>query len=235
MTLPRDVVLSVKDVRYCYKTRSGFLKYFEHTALDGISFDLYHGETLGILGCNGCGKSTLLRLMAGLVDPSFGEIVCNKNTSRALLTLGLGFRADLSGRDNALISAMLQGSSKVEALNALPEIHEFSELGKFFDQQVKTYSAGMRARLGFATAMLTKVGVLLVDEALSVGDAHFKQKAEQAMLEKIGGEQSVVFVSHNIGQVEKLCDRVLWLADGFIREHGEPEKVVAEYLQFINS
>jgi len=233
MTSHRDIVLSVKDVRFCYKTRSGFLKYFEHTGLDGISFDLYQGETLGILGRNGSGKSTLLRLLAGLVDPTTGKVICKKKYRRALLALGLGFRADLSGRDNALISAMLQGASKREALEALPGIREFSELGKFFDQQVKTYSAGMRARLGFSTAMLTKVDILLIDEALSVGDVHFKQKAERAMLEKIGGEQTVVFVSHNSEQVKNICNRAIWIEGGKLQLKGDVSTVSKNYVDFM--
>jgi len=228
-----NVILSVRDLLFCYKTRSGFLKYFEHTALDGISFDLHQGEILGILGRNGSGKSTLLRLLAGLVDPTAGKIICDKKIRRALLALGLGFRADLSGRDNALISAMLQGASKREALEALPEIHEFSELGKFFDQQVKTYSAGMRARLGFSTAMLTKVDVLLIDEALSVGDAQFKQKAERAMLEKIGGDQTVIFVSHSSEQIKKLCHRAIWIEGGKLHLEGKAEDVSVDYTDYV--
>lgn len=229
MMRENDVMLSAKDVSLCYKTRSGFLKKFEHLALSHISFALKSGEILGVLGRNGSGKSTLLRLLAGLVEPTSGEIICTKNIRRALLALGPGFRPDLSGRDNAMLAAMLQGANKLEAINALPEIHEFSELGKFFDQPVKTYSAGMRARLGFSTALLTQVDVLLVDEVLSVGDAHFKKKAEKAMLDKLNGEQTVVFVSHNLAQVNELCGRAIWLADGQIKHEGSAEDVTELY------
>lgn len=229
MSRADDIILSVRDLRLSYKNRSGFCKSFEYTALGGISFDLKRGETLGVLGRNGSGKSTLLRLLAGLVEPSSGEIVCAKNNRRALLALGLGFRPDLSGRDNALISAMLQGASKAEALAALPEIQEFSELGDFFCQPVKTYSAGMRARLGFSTALKTKVDVLLIDEVLSVGDTHFREKAENSMLDRINSQQTVVFVSHNIGQIRKLCPRVIWLENGFVKLAGHAEEVTAQY------
>ncbi len=174
-----ETILAAQDVRLCYRRRSGFLKWFEHTALASISFELKRGEILGILGRNGCGKSTLLRLLAGLIEPTSGKIICDMQTRRALLTLGLGFRPDLSGRDNALLSAMLQGATKGKALETLQGIHEFSELGAFYDQPVKTYSAGMRARLGFATAIKTEVDVLLIDEVLSVGDVNFKKKPKR--------------------------------------------------------
>jgi len=132
-----------------------------------------------------------------------------------------------------VLSAMLQGASKKEALDALQGVLEFSELGNFFDQPVKTYSAGMRARLGFSTALLTQVDVLLIDEVLSVGDAHFKQKAEQAMLKKINGRQTVVFVSHNIQQIKKLCDRAIWLENGVVRSVGTAETVAVEYCEYV--
>jgi lipopolysaccharide transport system ATP-binding protein len=235
MTQQDESILAVQDIRLCYRRRSGFLKWFEHTALDGISFEIKRGETLGILGRNGCGKSTLLRLLAGLVDPTMGKIICGIHTRRSLLTLGLGFRPDFSGRDNALLSAMLQGATKGEALETLQGIHEFSELGVFFDQPVKTYSAGMRARLGFATAIKTEVDVLLIDEVLSVGDGHFKQKAEATMLERINSQQTVVFVSHNLAQVNKLCERALWLENGVIHSEGKAQTVTARYHEFMKT
>ena len=235
MTQQHESILAAQDIRLCYRRRSGFLKWFEHTALDGISFEIKRGETLGVLGRNGCGKSTLLRLLAGLIEPTSGKIICGKHTKRALLTLGLGFRSDLSGRDNALLSAMLQGATKGKAIETLQGIHEFSELGVFFDQPVKTYSAGMRARLGFATAIKTEVDVLLIDEVLSVGDGHFKQKAEATMLERINSQQTVVFVSHNLGQVNKLCERALWLENGVIHSEGKAQTVTARYHEFMKT
>ena len=143
----RDIILSAKNITLKYRTRSGLFKYFEHTALDNFSFDLRRGKVLGILGRNGCGKSTLLRILAGIISPTQGRIECDTHVSRALLTIGLGFRPDLSGRDNALLSAMLGGMTKRDAIEMLDEISEFAELGEFFDQPVKTYSAGMRARM----------------------------------------------------------------------------------------
>ena len=227
-----EIILCARDLRLSYRTRYGFLKWFEHDALNGISIDLRKGETLGVLGRNGSGKSSLLRLLAGLIDPTSGQIDCDKSVRRALLALGLGFRNDLSGRDNALISSMLQGTLKKEALAALPGIREFSELGAFFDQPVKTYSTGMRARLCFSTALLTNVDVLFIDEVLGVGDAHFRKKAENALREKICGEQTVVFVSHSEKEIEKICDRALWLADGVVRELGDAVRVAENYGKF---
>jgi lipopolysaccharide transport system ATP-binding protein len=175
------------------------------------------------------GKTTLLRLMAGILAPTNGRVTVLPGKTCSLLSLGLGFRPDLSGRDNAVLSAVLQGASRRQALGYLQEIKDFSELGDSFDEPVKTYSAGMRARLGFTTALMTHVDILLVDEVLSVGDAHFKAKAQQAMKARIRGDQTVVFVSHTIAQVEELCDRVIWIERGKIRAEGPPDSVLRDY------
>ncbi|MCF8719360.1 ABC transporter ATP-binding protein [Nitrospina gracilis] len=228
-------VLAAAGVSMCYRTRTGLLKRFQHTALDNISFTLERGETLGVVGRNGSGKSSLLRILAGIIAPTSGAIECPPGVRRALLSLGLGFRPDLSGRDNALLGAMLQGAGKREALEFLPDIHEFSELGGFFDKPMRTYSAGMRARLGFATALKVNVEILLIDEVLSVGDVHFRHKAESAMLDKINGRQTVVFVSNNPGQVNKICGRAIWLEEGRIQAEGAVEQVTAEYRRFIQA
>jgi lipopolysaccharide transport system ATP-binding protein len=151
--------------------------------------------------------------------------------SCALLSLGLGFQDSLSGRDNALISAMLQGVSKRDALASLDAIREFTELGDSFEEPVKTYSSGMRARLGFASGLLTRVDILLIDEVLSVGDAQFRDKALAAMQQRLGGEQTVVFVSHAEGQLKALCDRAVWIEQGQLRAEGSPEEVIAQYRQ----
>ncbi len=229
----RDPVLEVEGLGLKYRSRTGFFKRFEHTVLDNIDFTLHRGETLGIVGRNGCGKSSLLRILSGVIRPTSGQVMMAPGTRRSLLALGLGFRPDLSGRENALLSVMLQGEPKSHALTLLEGIREFSELGNFFDRPVKTYSAGMRARLGFATALEAEVDVLLVDETLSVGDAHFKHKAETAILSKLGGEQSVVLVSHAAGQINKLCDRALWLEGGVIKSQGHTASVVEDYHQYI--
>ena len=230
----KDIVLSAKNVTLKYCTRSGLFKYFEHTALDNISFNLHRGETIGILGRNGCGKSTLLRILAGIISPTKGEIECSKHVKRALLTLGLGFRPDLSGRNNVMLSAMLGGMTKREATEILDEVNEFAELGDFFDQPVKTYSAGMRARLGFSTALKTEVDVLLIDEVLSVGDAHFRTKAHAAIAKRLNGDQTIVLVSHSPQQVDQICDYGLWIDGGVIQAEGDTGEVRKAYGQFMN-
>lgn len=227
--MSKSIILSVKDVGLTYKARRGMFNEFTHTALSGISFDLIKGETIGILGKNGGGKSSLLRILAGIVNPSQGEVICPPGTTRALLTLGLGFIPNLSGRENAIYSVMLQGASKKKARSIIPAIEEFTELGEFFDQPIETYSSGMKARLGFATALMAEVDILLIDEVLSVGDATFRKKAEEAMRNKLTGEQTCVFVSHNSDQVNKVCGRVIWIDKGAIREQGDTATVAHHY------
>jgi lipopolysaccharide transport system ATP-binding protein len=194
-----------------------------------VSLELYQGETLGIIGRNGVGKTTMLQLMAGILAPTEGRVWQMPGKSSSLLTLGLGFKPDISGRDNALLAAMLQGSTQQQAKSYLEDIKAFADLGDSFEEPVKTYSAGMRARLGFTTALMTHVDILLVDEVLSVGDAQFRAKAESAMKERIGGEQTVVFVSHMDGQIENLCDRAILLERGAVAAEGDTARVLKAY------
>ncbi len=203
----RAVILELRDVSLSYHARKSSFDKGTHRVLDSVSLRLYEGETLGIIGKNGTGKSTILRIMAGILAPQRGTVQRRAGTSAALLSLGLGFKPNLSGRANAVLSAMLQGVSKKTAISYLDEIKAFSELGDSFDEPVKTYSSGMRARLGFTTALMTHVDILLIDEVLSVGDAHFKAKAQQAIKERITGDQTVVFVSHSGPQIREMCDR----------------------------
>lgn len=229
----RNVMLELRNVSLSFRTSKGTFDDGVHHVLKDVSFSLYENETLGIIGRNGVGKTTMLRIMADILAPTSGEVWFRPGTTASLLTLGLGFRPELSGRDNALLSAMLQGASQREAKSYLEEIKAFSELGDSFEEPVKTYSSGMKARLGFTTALLTHVDVLLVDEVLSVGDARFKAKAQEAMKERISGEQTVVFVSHSDAQVRNLCDRVIWLEQGEIMAEGRPGKVVSQYRKFM--
>lgn len=230
-----SVILKAENISLTYKSRTGFLSSFTHHALKGISFEITMGETIGILGKNGGGKSSLLRILAGIINPTGGQVICPPNTTRALLTLGLGFIPNISGRENAIYSAMLQGASRKKAKAIIPAIEEFAELGEFFDQPVDTYSSGMKARLGFATAMMAEVDILFIDEVLSVGDAHFRQKAEAAMLNKLKGDQTCVFVSHNSDQVNKVCSRAIWIESGVIKEQGNTATVAHHYNLFMQS
>ena len=222
-------MLEMDAVSLSFRVGKGHFDDGVHHVLDSVSFKLYENETLGIIGRNGVGKTTMLRIMAGILAPSSGEVIMSPGHTSSLLSIGLGFKDDLPGRDNALLAAMLQGSTRKQALGFMDEIKSFSDLGDSFDEPVKTYSAGMRARLGFTTALMTHVDVLLVDEVLSVGDAQFRRKAERAMKERICGEQTVVFVSHSDSQIEQLCDRALWIDGGAIKSEGETGLVLQEY------
>lgn len=222
-------IIELKNVTLEYNTRVGLFKRFKHKALNNVSFTVNRGEVFGVLGGNGSGKSTLLQVLAGIFKPDVGLVEIDKLTTRSLLSLGLGFNNQLSGRDNALISCMLEGYNKAQAKELLEEIKVFSELGEFFEQPVKSYSSGMRARLGFATGLKIKVDLLLIDEVLSVGDTNFKNKAEAALLEKMKGEQTVVFVSHSAEQVKKLCERCIWLDKGKVQAVGLTESVMNKY------
>ncbi|MDT8894597.1 ABC transporter ATP-binding protein [Halomonas sp. I1] len=205
----REVIISLRDVGVRYKRRGGLFQkpeYFQ--ALEGLSFDIHRGETLGVLGRNGAGKSTLLRVIAGIIQPDSGEVI-NHGVTISLLALQAGFDAELPGTDNAILSGMLMGYTRRQVEKRLNDIAEFSELGSFMNEPVKTYSSGMRARLGFSVAMYMTPDVLLLDEVLSVGDKHFKKKAEAEMMKKLHSEQTVVLVSHSDAQVNRLCERVL--------------------------
>jgi len=230
----KSVLLELDNVSHSYHARKKSFDHGIHHVLNNVSLRLYEGETLGIVGRNGVGKTTTLRLMAGILAPNIGEVRIKPGKSASLLSLGLGFRGDLSGRDNAFLAAMLQGSSRKQAESFLDEIAEFSELGDSFDEPVKTYSSGMIARLSFTTALKTHVDVLLIDEILTVGDAHFRGKAQTAMQNRITGEQTVVFVSHMADQVEALCNRVIWLEKGSIVAEGNPAEIMKAYKENIN-
>lgn len=229
----RLVMLELDNVSHNYRTGRKSFDDGTHHVLNQVSLKLYEGETLGIIGRNGVGKTTLLRLMAGILGPTHGKVRIHPGKSASLLTLGLGFKPELSGRDNAYLAALLQGSTRKQAKSFLPSIEEFSELGESFDEPVKEYSAGMRSRLAFTTALMTHVDILLIDEILSVGDAHFREKAQTAMKSRMTGEQTVVFVSHATSEVKSLCSRVIWLEKGKIVAEGNSTEVVDAYLQHV--
>ncbi|TXS90842.1 ABC transporter ATP-binding protein [Parahaliea maris] len=231
----RQVILELEHVSHSYRSRRDTFEHGVHHILRDVSLKLYEGETLAIIGRNGAGKTTTLQLMAGILAPSRGVVRRRPGASASLLSIGLGFRPDLSGRNNAILAAMLQGASRRQALAYLDEIKEFSELGDSFEEPVKTYSTGMRARLGFTTALKTHVDILLIDEILSVGDAAFRSKAEAGMRERIAGEQTVVFVSHALAQVRALCDRAVWIEGGAILAEGEVGEVLEKYTDSLSN
>ncbi|UCL86314.1 ABC transporter ATP-binding protein [Pseudomonas nitroreducens] len=207
--------------------RNGFVE-----PLKDITLDVYRGETLGVLGGNGAGKSTLLKVMSGALRPDRGEVI-NHGATISLLALQAGFDLNLSGRDNALFGGMLLGYKRQEVLARLEEVKVYSELGNFFDEPLRTYSSGMASRLGFAISTIISPEVLLVDEVLSVGDAHFKKKAERTMMQKISAGQTVVLVSHSRTQVANLCDRCVILYQGTLIECASVDETLRRYDQIM--
>ena len=205
-----------------------------YAVFGGINLTVDAGECVALIGRNGSGKSTLLRVMAKIFAPTSGTVSWAPGVAVSLLTLGLGFRPDLSGRDNAFLSCLLMGLSKEEAASGLSRIEAFCELGAFFDQAVRTYSAGMRARLGFGTALVNRSQVILIDETLSVGDQLFREKAREALEQELVGDRSVVLVSHAEQQIQRFCQRAVLLQDGAIAAEGSPDDVLAEYAASIN-
>ena len=186
----------------------------QHTVFEGINLTLNEGDRLGIVGRNGAGKSTLLRIMAKIYAPAKGTVTWAPGVTVSLLSLGLGFKNELTGRDNAYLAGLLQGLTKNDARQSLSSIEKFCELGDYFDEPVKTYSSGMRARLGFATALLGQADVLLLDEVLSVGDESFRVKAGQELQTELAEKRAVVVVSHSREQVESLCSRKFNIESG---------------------
>ena len=228
-SLPQNTVLEVHDISFAHRVRKSFLGSEDRQVLQDVTFSVYAGETLGIIGGNGSGKTTLLRLLAGVFAPRRGRIKVDSAAKVKLLSLGLGFLNDLTGADNVLLTLMLQGFSHAEARDSLSAVKEFSELGAAFDDKVKTYSSGMRSRLTFSAAMLGGADVLLIDEVLSVGDGSFRKKALGAMMDMLKSNQTVVLVSHSERTLASVCDRILWLDKGSIEQIGEPGSVLENY------
>ena len=198
--------------------------------LTDINLDIHRGETVALIGVNGSGKSTLLKLITKIIYPNSGTIkVDGKLTS--LLELGAGFHPDFSGRENIYFNASIFGLNKAEIDKKIDNIIEFSELGDYIDNPIRTYSSGMYMRLAFAVAINVDADILLIDEVLAVGDQHFQEKCLNKMKELKKEGKTMVFVSHSMSAVEFLCDRSIWLYNGTIREDGDTKKVVEHYLK----
>ena len=223
-----ELAIKLENVGLQYHTPG---KTGSHWAIRNATFNVYHGETLGVVGRNGSGKSTLLRLLAGIYEQDEGELDRMGN-SASLLALQVGFLPHLTGRQNALLSGMIMGESRSRMLELIPSIIDFAEIGEFFDEPLRTYSAGMRARLGFAVAYYSNPDVLLIDEVLGVGDAEFRLKSAQAMRDRIESNQTVVVVSHAMKTIEQLADRVLWIEKGEIKLVGPCDVVLDAYATF---
>jgi lipopolysaccharide transport system ATP-binding protein len=206
--------------------RSLRLNRFE--ALRDVSFSVYSGETFGIIGRNGAGKSTTLGLIAGVLSPSNGSVAVTGRVS-PLLELGSGFHQELTGAENIELNGVLLGLSRRQVADRLQSIIEFSELGDYIDQPIRTYSSGMLARLGFSIVAHLDPHILLIDEILAVGDFSFQKKCTERMEQFKKKGVTMVFVSHSMEDVTDLCDRVMWIEDHTVRMIGPPEKVVEAY------
>ena len=210
-------------------TRFRRSRYEDFAALSDVTFGLSAGTTTGIIGSNGSGKSTLLKMLAGIVSPDSGEIDVNGRLV-ALLELGAGFHPELTGRENIYLNAAILGMRKHEIDNSIQNIIEFSELGDFTDVAIKHYSSGMVVRLGFSIAVHVDPDVLIIDEVLSVGDESFQKRSLKKILEFKDAGKTIVIVSHDLGAIEQVCDRVLWLNQGSVQEIGPTEIVIRNYL-----
>ena len=215
---------------FIIKTVKHQINFADFTALDHVSFHVAKGEVLGLVGLNGSGKSTTLKIISGILKPTSGTVITN-GTISPLIELGAGFAPDLTARENVLLNGAVLGFSKKEMLEKMDEIIEFSELERFMDTQIKNFSSGMLARLGFSIATNVSPEILIVDEILGVGDFLFQQKCEERINRMMSGGTTVVVVSHTIEQIERLCDRVVWLDHGKIVMMGPTQVVCDAYKQ----
>lgn len=242
-----DIAISVRNLTKTYRLFNhpgdrvkqflslGFKHYHrKFTALENISFDIKKGETVGIIGRNGSGKSTLLQLICGILKPTRGSVRVNGRIS-ALLELGAGFNSEFTGRENVYFQGALMGFTSAQMDERFDDIASFADIGEFIDQPVRTYSSGMFVRLAFATVIHSEADILVVDEALAVGDEMFQRKCFERLETLLGnGKINLFFVSHNVRQVERICTRAFYLERGHIRQSGPSEEVCTAYVRDAN-
>lgn len=222
----RDKMLSLKE--FVTTALRGKLHYDEFVALNHVSFQVHKGETLGLIGHNGAGKSTMLKVISGILKPTSGRVICHGNVV-PMLELGSGFDMDLTGRENIFLNGAILGYSEEFLKIKYNEIVAFSGLGDFIDVPIRNYSSGMLMRLAFSVATVVNPEILIVDEILSVGDATFQEKSRNRMLKLMSGGTTVLFVSHDINQIKRMCSRVLWLDQGSLKIIGPTEQVCNMY------
>lgn len=243
-----DVALRVNDVSICFnlskekvdnfkelfikKLKGEKLRFNEFWALKDVSFELKKGERLGILGLNGAGKSTLLKVIAGVYKPTKGSVQRYGHMA-PMIELGAGFDPNYTGRENIFLYGSVLGFSKEFLMSKYDEILEFSELGEFIDVPIKNYSSGMKARLGFSIATLVSPDILILDEVLSVGDAKFRKKSEKKVLSMFDKGVTVLFVSHSLEQVQRLCNKAMILEKGKLIAYGDIDEISAKYAEMI--
>jgi len=201
-------------------------------ALKDVSFEIPHGTVLGVIGRNGAGKSSLLRTLTGIMPPTAGRIEVHGRIS-TLLALGVAFNTELSGNENILLAGLASGMTRDQVAEKRKEITDFAEIGEFIDLPTKTYSSGMSQRLAFSVAVHMNPDILLIDEALSAGDAKFKAKAQEKMQELMKSARTLVLVSHGLNSILDLCNDAIWLDQGQIKMHSDPKSVVDAYSEFV--
>jgi len=247
LSVSDDPRIRVEDVSLTYRTtlertptlKSTMLKLGrrervvrEVEAIKNVSFTVPHGQVLGVVGANGAGKSTLMRVMSGILPPTRGRVEVDGRVS-TLLALGVGFNRKLTGRENVVLGGLAAGLDRDELEHKYEEIVAFAELEDFMDMPMRTYSSGMYGRLGFSVAVNMDPDILIIDEALSVGDARFRKKSFRKMRELCEQDRTVVLVSHALGTIEQLCDQAIWMDHGVLRMWDEPESVISAYTEFL--
>lgn len=245
-----DLAVRVHDLKITYKTtfekrptlKQAVIRFGRGTrqvhtvdALKGISFDVANGTTMGVIGANGAGKSTLLRALAGILPPTSGHIETWGKAS-TMLALGVGFNNALTGRDNIILGGLATGLSKKEVRQRAQEVGDWAEAGTdpFVDRPMRTYSSGQSARVGFSVGVHMDPDILMVDEALSTGDAGFRERAAAKLEELRARSRAMFFVSHGLASVRELCDECLWLDHGRLMMRGHPDEVTEAYLKFLH-
>ena len=244
--MSEDIVISIKNLTKTYKlytnhadrvkeTFNPFRKKYHRpfNALANVSFDVKRGETLGIIGRNGSGKSTLLQIICGILQPTSGSVEINGRIS-ALLELGAGFNPEFTGRQNIYMNCAILGLTREEIDARFDDIVAFANIGDFIGQPVKTYSSGMYVRLAFSIVISVDPDILIVDEALSVGDHEFQQKCVNRMMEFREAGKTIVFCSHSMYLINELCAKAVWLCDGRVFSHGKTSKVISEYMAYLD-
>lgn len=239
----KDIALEVNHVSINYRNlthmsmhqsllKRGIQRVDIIKAVENISFSVEKGKILGIVGRNGSGKTTLLRSIAGIFQPDEGYID-TKGNRVSLMAIGIGFNANNTGRENILKSGMLLGCDLKYVKEHMDEIIDFSELGDFIDRPVRTYSSGMYSKLSFAVTAILDTDIMLVDEVLSVGDEHFRQKSYKKMEDLMLSDRTVLIVSHATETLKKFCDNILWINDGHFVKIGDAETILDEYNDFM--
>ena len=221
-----EFAISLSNVGLAYRER--LLAGKTTWSLKGVTLDIFKGETLGVVGRNGAGKSSLMKLLAGIIKPDVGTVVSHNSTVQ-LLSLQVGFMSELTGRENVILSSLLLGMRRKDIEEKMDEIIDFSELGEVIDHPLKTYSSGMRARLGFAVSCQADPDLLLIDEALGVGDKRFREKSRAVIEQRMLSQRSFVLVSHSEGMLKEYCGRCIWIDAGELRMVGDTDDVLNAY------